>query len=84
MRLRSARVENAPRQGVTLGRQDELEEQGGGYNTVDGAGRETWVHNASRAYNQTYVRVGDWEHLHDRSTIADELDRLLCRPPAAG
>ena len=61
-----------------------LEEQGGGYNTVDGAGRETWVHNASRAYNQTYVRVGDWEHPHDRSFIADELDRLLCRPPAAG
>jgi hypothetical protein len=57
-----------------------LQEQTGGYNTVEVSGVERWMPDHTRPYNQSRIRVGDFAASHVRQTLAAELDRLLCMP----
>jgi hypothetical protein len=55
-----------------------------GYNTVAADGTEKWVHDTTRAYNQSRVRADDFMRPDTRLTIAAELNHLLCQRPFRG
>jgi hypothetical protein len=60
-----------------------LQEQSGGYNTVQPFGDETWVPDPAHSYNQSRIRFGDFNTSDARQHLSDELDRLLCQKPSA-
>ena len=57
-----------------------LREQTGGYNTVDHAGHERWVHTTTR-YNQSRLRYHDFNSSHARRRLKTVINQLLCREP---